>query len=85
MVAVEGLDQTIGDFPQKPAFERGFAAWINEIIAVTKQSNNSKHFSSKLSQIETSLRKNEVYICQQKREKKQNKVKQRKYSGNKTD
>ena len=53
---------TIRDLLKKIVFERGDANWIDILPTITKQYNNRKHSSTKLTPIQASLKKNEGYV-----------------------
>ena len=54
-------NRTIGDLLKKPV---GDANWIDILPTITKQYNNRKHSSTKLTPTQASLKKNEVFVYQ---------------------
>ena len=50
------------DLLKKIVFEQGDAKWIDVLPVITKQYNNKVHSSTKLTQIQASLKKNEGYF-----------------------
>ena len=60
----EKFVRTIRDFLQSLVFERSDANWIDFLPIITKQYNNRVHTSTKLTPVQGSLKKNEVYIYQ---------------------
>ena len=58
----ERFNRTIRDILKKIVFEQGDAKWIDVLPILTKQYNNRKHSSTKLSPIQASLKKNEGYV-----------------------
>ena len=61
-VFAERFNRTIRDLPKKPVFEKGDGKWIDILQIITKQYNNRVHTSTKLSQKDASLKKNEGYV-----------------------
>ena len=61
-VFAERFNRTIRDLLKKIVFERGDANWIDVLPAITKQYNNRRHTSTKLSPKDASLKKNEGYV-----------------------
>ena len=61
-VFAERFNRTIRDLLKKIVFEQGDSKWIDVIITITKQYNNRIHSSTKLTPIQTSLKKNEGYF-----------------------
>ena len=61
-VFAERFNRTIGDLLKKIVFENGDANWIDVLQTITKQYNNRRHTSTKLSPIEASLKKNEGFV-----------------------
>ena len=49
---------------KKPVFENGDINWIDVLLTKTKQYNNRRNLSSKLTPIQGSLRKNERFAYQ---------------------
>ena len=61
-VFAERFNRTIRDLLKKIVFEEGDAKWIDILPTITKQYNNRKHSSTKLTPIQASLKKNEGYV-----------------------
>ena len=61
-VFAERFNRTIRDLLKKIVFEQGDAKWIDILPTITKQYNNTVHSSTKLTPIQTSLKKNEGYV-----------------------
>ena len=61
-VFAERFNRTIRDLLKKIVFEHGDANWIDVLPRITKQYNNRRHTSTKLSPIEASLKKNEGFV-----------------------
>ena len=61
-VFAERFNRTIRDILKKIVFEQGDAKWIDLLPTITKQYNNRKHSSTKLTPIQASLKKNEGYV-----------------------
>ena len=61
-VFAERFNCTIRDLLKKIVFERGDANWIDVLPTKTKQYNNRKHSSIKLSPKDASLKKNEGFV-----------------------
>ena len=61
-VFAERFNRTIRDLPRKIVFEQGDAKWIDVLPTITKQYNNRTHSSTKLTPVQTSLKKNEGYV-----------------------
>ena len=61
-VFAERFNHTIRDLLKKLVFEKGDGNWIDILQTITKQYNNRRHTSTKLSPIETSLKKNEGFV-----------------------
>ena len=61
-VFAERFNRTIRDLLKKIVFEQGDAKRIDILPAITKQYNNRKHTSTKLSPKDASLKKNEGYV-----------------------
>ena len=53
---------TIRNLLKKPVFEKGDGSCIDVLQTITKQYNNRKHSSTKLTPIQASLTKNEGYV-----------------------
>ena len=58
----ERINRTIRDLLKKIVFEQGDAKWIDVLQTKTKQYNNRIHSSTKLTPIQSSLKKNEGYV-----------------------
>ena len=58
----ERFNRTIRDLLKKIVFEQGDAKRIDILPKITKQFNNRKYSSTKLTPIQTSLKKNEGYV-----------------------
>ena len=61
-VFVERFNRTIRDLLKKVVIEKGDGNWINLLPTITKQYNNRKHSSTKLTPIQASLKKNEGFV-----------------------
>ena len=61
-VFAERFNRTIRDLLKKIVFEQGDGNWIDVLQTITKQYNNRRHTSTKLSPKDASLRKNEGYV-----------------------
>ena len=61
-VFAERFNRTIRDLLKKIVFEQGDAKWIDVLPTITKQYNNRIHYSTKLTPIQASLKKNEGYV-----------------------
>ena len=61
-VFAERFNRTIRDLLKKTVFEQGDAKWIDILPTITKQCNNKVHSSTKLTPIQSSLKKNEGYV-----------------------
>ena len=61
-VFAERFNRTIRDLLKRPVFEVDQSNWINKIPTKTKQYNNQKYASSKLTTIQASLKKNEGWV-----------------------
>ena len=61
-VFAERFNRTIRDLLKKIVFEKGDGNWIDVLPTITKQYNNKVHSSSKLTPIQASLKRNEVYV-----------------------
>ena len=61
-VFAERFNRTIRDLLKRPVFEKGDGNWIDILPKITKQYNNRIHSSTKLTPIESSLKKNEGYV-----------------------
>ena len=61
-VFAERFNHTIRDLLKKIVFEHGDAKWIDFLPTITKQYNNRIHSSTKLSPIQSSLKKNEGIV-----------------------
>ena len=61
-VFAERFNRTIRDLLKKVVFQQGDAKWIDVLPTITKQYNNRRHTSTKLSPIEASLKKNEGFV-----------------------
>ena len=59
---MERFNRSIRDLPKKPVFEPGYANWVDVLPVITKQYNNRIHSSTKLTPIQSSLKKNEGYV-----------------------
>ena len=58
-VFAERFNRTIRDLLKKIVFKHGDAKWIDVLPTITKQYNNRIHWSTKLTPIQASLKKNE--------------------------
>ena len=61
-VFAERFNGTIRDLLKKIVFEQGDAKWIDVLPTITKQYNNRRHTSTKLSPKDASLKKNEGFV-----------------------
>ena len=61
-VFAERFNRTIRDLLKKIVSEHGDAKWIDILPTITKQYNNRKHSSTKLTPIQASLKKNEGFV-----------------------
>ena len=61
-VFAERFNRTIRDLLKKIVFEKSDANWIDVLPTITKQYNNRKQSSTKLTPIQASLKKNEGYV-----------------------
>ena len=61
-VFAERFNRIIRDLLKKIVFEQGDAKWVDILPKITKQYNNRKHPSTKLTPIQASLKKNEGYV-----------------------
>ena len=61
-VFAERSNKSIRDLLKKPVFEKGDSNWIDILPTITKQFNNRIYSSTKLSPIQTSLKKNEGFV-----------------------
>ena len=61
-VFAERFNKTIRDLLKRPVFEKGGGNWIDVLPTITKQFNNRKHSSTKLTPIQASLKKNEGFV-----------------------
>ena len=60
----ERFNRTITDLPKRLVSEKGDGNWIGVLPTITKQYNNRKHSSTRLSPNQASLKKNECYVYQ---------------------
>ena len=60
-VFADHFNRTIRDLPKKPVFEKGDGNWIDVLPTITKQGFNRTYSSTKLTPIQTSLKKNEGF------------------------
>ena len=63
VVFAERLKKSMRNLLKKFVFERGDANWVDALPTITKQCNNRIHSSTKLNRIQTSLKKNEGFVC----------------------
>ena len=63
VVFAERLKKSMRNLLKKFVFKRGDANWIDALPTITKQCNNRIHSSTKLNRIQTSLKKNEGFVC----------------------
>ena len=63
-VTAERFNRTIRDRLKRPVFERRGANWVDILPTKSKQDDNRTHSSTKLSPIESFLKKNEKFIHQ---------------------
>ena len=61
-VFAERFNRTIRNLPKKIVFEPSDAKWIDILPTITKQYNNNVHSSTKLTPIQSSLKKNEGFV-----------------------
>ena len=61
-VFAERFNKSIGDLLKNSGFERGDGSWIDILSTITKQNNNRRHSSTKLTPTQASLKKNEGYV-----------------------
>ena len=61
-VFAERFNRTIRDLLKRPVFEKGESNWIDVLPTITKQYIIRVHSSTKLTQIQASLKKNEGYV-----------------------
>ena len=61
-VFAERFNRTIRDLLKKVVFEKGDGNWIDVLPTITEQYNNRVHSSTKLTPIQTGLKKNEGYV-----------------------
>ena len=61
-VFVERFNRTIRDLIKRPVFEKTDGNWIDVLPTITKQYNDRKHSSTKMTPIHASLKKNEGYV-----------------------
>ena len=61
-VFAERFNRTIRGLIKRPVFEKGDANWIDVLPIITKQYNDRIHSSTKLTPLQASLKKNEVYV-----------------------
>ena len=61
-VFAERFNHTIRDLLKRLVFEKGDGNWINLLPTITKQHNNRRHSSTKLTPIQASLKKNGGYV-----------------------
>ena len=61
-VFAERFNRTIKDLLKKIVFEQGVAKWIDILPTITKQYNNKVQSSTKLTPIQSSLKKNEGFV-----------------------
>ena len=62
VVFAETFNRTIRDLLKGPVFEKVEPNWIHVLSVKTKQYNNRKDTSTKLTPIQASLKKNEDYV-----------------------
>ena len=51
-------------FSKKPVFEKEDSNCLDVFYTIRKQYNNKKHYSTKLTPIQASLKKNEAFVYQ---------------------
>ena len=73
-VFAERLNLAIRNLLKRPVFEKGDGIWIDVLSTITKQYINKIHISSKLTPIHGSLKRNEGYVYNDLKDKR-NKVK----------
>ena len=61
-VFAERFNRTIRDLLEKPVFEKGDGSWIDVLSTITKEYNNKVQLSTKLTPIQSSLKKNERFF-----------------------
>ena len=61
-VFAERFNRTIRDLLKRIVFEQSDANWIDILPKITKEYNNRIHSSTKLTPIQASLKKNEVFV-----------------------
>ena len=61
-VFAERFNKSIRDLLKRPVFEKADGNWIDVLPTITKQYNNRKHSSTKLTPIQASVKKNEGYV-----------------------
>ena len=61
-VFAERFNKSIRDLLKRPVFEKADGNWIDVLPTITKQYNNRKHSSTKLTPIQASVNKNEGYV-----------------------
>ena len=61
-VFAERFNRTVRDLLKRPVFLKGDGNWIDVLPTITKQYNNRKHSSTKLTPIQASLKKNEGFV-----------------------
>ena len=61
-VFAERFDLAITNFLERPLFERGESNWIDVLTTIRKQCSNRVHFSTKLTPMEGTLKKNERFV-----------------------
>ena len=62
VVFTDMFNSTTRDLLKKNIFERGDATWVDVIPTITKQYNNTFHFSTKLTPVQASLTENEGFV-----------------------
>ena len=63
-VFAEIFIRTLTDLLKKPVFQKSTGNWIDQTKSVTKQYNNTKHPSTKLTAVQASLEESEAYVYQ---------------------
>ena len=61
-VFAERFKRTITDLLERPVFEKGDVNWVDILHIITKQYNIRLQFSTKLTPIQASLKKNDGYV-----------------------
>ena len=61
-VFAERFNRTIRDLLERPVFEKKDFNWIDGLTKITRQYINRIHSSTKLTPIQASLKKNEIYV-----------------------